>query len=47
MIVNSNINGSDVAPGTLITYLQKGLQYKEIETHIGEVIILPGLTLTS
>jgi len=36
LIANSNINGSEVPPGALISYLQKGLQYKEIETHLGE-----------
>lgn len=36
LISNSNINGSQVPPGSLISYLQKGLQYKEIETHLGE-----------
>jgi len=36
LVVNSNINGSEVPPGALISYLQKGLQYKEIETHLGE-----------
>jgi len=37
LIANTNtINGSDVPPGALISYLQKGLQYKAIETHIGE-----------
>jgi len=35
MITNSN-PGTEVPPGALISYLQKGLQYKEIETHIGE-----------
>jgi transducin (beta)-like 1 len=36
LIANSNINGSEVPHGALISYLQKGLQYKEIETHLGE-----------
>eukprot|EP01114_Cavostelium_apophysatum_P015750 TRINITY_DN4359_c0_g1_i1.p1 TRINITY_DN4359_c0_g1~~TRINITY_DN4359_c0_g1_i1.p1 ORF type:complete len:473 (+),score=84.69 TRINITY_DN4359_c0_g1_i1:179-1597(+) len=36
LIANTNINGSQVPPGALISFLQKGLQYKEIETHMGE-----------
>jgi len=36
LIANSNINGSEVLPGALISFLQKGLQYREIETHLGE-----------
>jgi len=39
LVLNANINGSEVATGSLISYLQKGLQYKEIETHLGEVCI--------
>lgn len=35
-IANVNINGADVAPGLLISYIQKGLQYKDIETHLVE-----------
>jgi len=35
-IINASINGSEVPPGALVSYLQKGLQYKEIETHLGE-----------
>jgi len=33
---NHNFTGNDCPPGALIYYLQKGLQYKEIETHLGE-----------
>jgi len=36
LVVNSNINGTEVPPGALISFLQKGLQYKEIEAHLGE-----------
>jgi len=35
LIANQNI-GNEVPTGALISFLQKGLQYKEIETHIGE-----------
>eukprot|EP01119_Soliformovum_irregulare_P005179 TRINITY_DN1665_c0_g4_i2.p1 TRINITY_DN1665_c0_g4~~TRINITY_DN1665_c0_g4_i2.p1 ORF type:complete len:474 (-),score=80.30 TRINITY_DN1665_c0_g4_i2:65-1486(-) len=34
--ISNNNSGSEVPPGALITFLQQGLQYKEIETHIGE-----------
>ncbi len=37
MIGNANINGSGVQPGALISYIQKGLQYREIEAHLNEV----------
>lgn len=36
-VINSNINGGEVPSGSLISFLQKGLQYKEIETHLSEV----------
>jgi len=36
MITHSHINGAEVAPGALISYLQKGLLYKQIETHLTE-----------
>ena len=38
LVANANFNSSDVPPGALISYLQKGLLYKEIETHLSEVI---------
>eukprot|EP00736_Rhodelphis_marinus_P008226 Rmarinus@m.17192 len=33
-VAQSNINGDHVPPGALISFLQKGLQYAEIETHL-------------
>jgi transducin (beta)-like 1 len=36
LINKSNINAIDVPNGCLISYLQKGLQYKEIEAHLQE-----------
>ena len=38
-VVKSNINGSAVPPGALISYLQKGLLYQQIETHVNDVRI--------
>jgi transducin (beta)-like 1 len=38
-VINSNINGTEVSSGSLISFLQKGLQYKEIETHLSEVTV--------
>ena len=38
-IVKSNINGLEVAPGALVSFVQKGLQYSEIESHVHEVLI--------
>eukprot|EP00238_Polyblepharides_amylifera_P000429 CAMPEP_0196572704 /NCGR_PEP_ID=MMETSP1081-20130531/2698_1 /TAXON_ID=36882 /ORGANISM="Pyramimonas amylifera, Strain CCMP720" /LENGTH=488 /DNA_ID=CAMNT_0041890107 /DNA_START=606 /DNA_END=2069 /DNA_ORIENTATION=+ len=32
----SNINGSTVPPGTLISFIQKGLQYLELEANLNE-----------
>ena len=37
-IPRSNINGANVPPGALISLLQRGLQYKEMEVHLNEVI---------
>jgi hypothetical protein len=31
------VNAQNVPTGMLVSYLQKGLQYREIETHLGEV----------
>eukprot|EP01102_Stenamoeba_stenopodia_P009779 TRINITY_DN289_c0_g2_i8.p1 TRINITY_DN289_c0_g2~~TRINITY_DN289_c0_g2_i8.p1 ORF type:complete len:476 (+),score=45.89 TRINITY_DN289_c0_g2_i8:339-1766(+) len=36
LINKANINGSEVPAGSLITFLQKGLLYKEMETHVSE-----------
>jgi transducin (beta)-like 1 len=45
-----NINSSEVPVGSLISYLQKGLQYKQLETHVNdegtEVICDAPFTLT-
>ncbi len=32
----SNISGNDVPPGALISFLQKGLQYLELEANLNE-----------
>ena len=37
----SNISGNDVPPGALISFLQKGLQYLELEANLNEVWLLP------
>lgn len=39
-IPRSNINGANVPPGALISLLQRGLQYKEMEVHLNEVITI-------
>jgi len=36
LLVNNSFNGTEVPSGALISFIQKGLQYKEIETHLGE-----------
>ena len=36
-IPRSNINGANVPPGALISLIQRGLQYKEMEAHLNEV----------
>ncbi len=33
----SNISGNDVPPGAMISFLQKGLQYMELEANLNEV----------
>ena len=35
--VQANIESSKVPPGALISFVQKGLQYAEIEAHVSEV----------
>lgn len=35
-IARSNIAGDDVPAGALISYIQRGLQLQEMETHISE-----------
>ena len=37
MIAKSSINGENVPPGALITFIQKGMQYLEVESQIGDV----------
>jgi len=37
MIAKSSINGENVPPGALITFIQKGLQYIEVESHLNDV----------
>lgn len=34
LVAKANIHGADVPPGALISFVQKGLQYIEIETSI-------------
>ena len=40
LVTRSTISQSDVPPGALITFLQKGLEYVGIEEHIAEVEVL-------
>ncbi|KAL6073861.1 Transducin (beta)-like 1 X-linked receptor 1, variant 2 [Balamuthia mandrillaris] len=35
-LVAKAFNGAEVQPGALISYVQKGLQYEQIETHVNE-----------
>ena len=39
-MAKSSVAQSDVPPGALITFLQKGLEYVGIEEHIHEVTIM-------
>lgn len=36
-IAKANINGSEVPPGALISFIQKGMQFYEIEAHLNQV----------
>ncbi|KNC47599.1 uncharacterized protein AMSG_02624 [Thecamonas trahens ATCC 50062] len=36
LVARSNLDGSAVPPGALVSYVQKGLQYLEVETHLRE-----------
>ena len=36
-VVKYDISANDVPPGALVYYLQKGLQFVEVETHVREV----------
>lgn len=38
-ITKSNIDGNEVSHAALISYIQKGLQFDEIEMHVSEVIL--------
>lgn len=40
LLSKSAVVNQEIAPGALISFLQKGLQYVEIETHIREVYLL-------
>jgi hypothetical protein len=40
LVVRSSAAQTEVPPGALITFLQKGLEYIAIEEHIGEVYLL-------
>lgn len=55
LVARSVVADAEVPPGALITFLQKGLQYVEVETHLQEVRTLlelpalcarPGASLT-
>jgi transducin (beta)-like 1 len=35
--IQATIDGSKVPPGALVSFVQKGLQYVEIEAHLNEV----------
>jgi hypothetical protein len=37
LVARSSINSMEVPPGALISFVQKGLQYYEIEAHVHEV----------
>ena len=36
LVTKANINGADVPPGSLISFVQKGMMYVEIEQHIDD-----------
>ena len=36
LVVRSVVADSEIPPGALVTFLQKGLQYVEVETHLHE-----------
>lgn len=36
-IHKSSINGNDIPPGALISFVQKGLQYLEMEANVNDV----------
>lgn len=38
--MKANLNAADVPPGALVSFVQKGLQYAEIEAHVNEVRVL-------
>ncbi len=40
LVARSVVADADVPPGALVTFIQKGLQYVEIESHLQEVIVL-------
>ena len=46
LVAKSTVSQSDVPPGALITFLQKGLEYVGIEEHIAEVSGVGGVEWT-
>lgn len=40
LLSKSTVANQEIAPGALISFLQKGLQYVEIEAHIREVYLI-------
>ena len=46
-VSRSGISGADVPPGALITFLQKGLQYLELEANLNEVRWFAEMELSS
>lgn len=40
LVIKSSAAQTDIPPGALITFLQKGLEYIAIEEHIGPVNII-------
>eukprot|EP00976_Prorocentrum_cordatum_P064268 1177426-Prorocentrum_minimum.AAC.6 len=42
----TNINGNSVPPGALISFIQKGLQYLELEANLNEVRGYPRIWFT-
>ena len=40
MVADTKVYDTYLPPGSLVTYLQKALQYIELETHIRDVILM-------
>ncbi len=47
LVNKANINGKDVPPGALISFIQKGMQYMELEANLNDVSLFFSFLITN